>query len=262
MKRIALILLGVGAVLFLGKGQIAKAAVAGGVKAVTGLRLEIRRLEVGVFQPRVLVTGMKLHNPRGYPERIMADVPEFFVEYDLPAFFTGKVHLRELRLDFKELVVVKNRDGRTNLDSLRAVQKAKGEPAGRAAGKKPGKALAYRIDTLRLRVGRVIYKDHSRGEPPTVREFAVNIDEQYHNITSPVGLGSIILTRALVKTTVASLANLDLGAIDDQTRRALKMPAGLLGTSVHKAEEVAGDAAEALRGIFGQREGAREPRTQ
>lgn len=247
------------AVLFLARGAVANAAVRMGVKAVTGLRLEMRRLEVGLFRSQIHVTGMRLHNPAGFREKIMADVPELYVDADLPGLLRGKTHLRELRLDFQELLVEKNREGKTNLDSLKGVQETKKDQAqGRPVAEKARKPFAFQIDKLRLKVGKVVYKDYSQGEPPMVREFRVNIDEEYSNIHDTTGLASLIVTRALVKTTVANLANFDLRALENQALQALRIPREWLGGTVGQK---AGDAADALKKLlpFG---GGEQPQEQ
>lgn len=235
------------ALLFLTKGVIAKMAVSAGVKAVTGLRLEIRSLQVGVFQSRVHARGIKLHNPHGFPDPMMADLPELYVDYDLPAFFTGRTHLRELRVDLREFTVVKDRQGRLNLDSLTAVKKAKEE---KGKEKKPAKPGSFQIDQLDLKVGKVVYKDYSAGGEPSVREFNVNLHERHSNVNDPAALGALIVSRALFNTAVAGLANFDLGALDNYAKDVLKFSTGTLQKAGNQAVDTAGDAVEKVSGTI------------
>ena len=225
MKKFLIGFLAVAAVLFLAKGAIAKMAVSGGVRAVTGLKLEIRSLAVGIFRSRVHAQGIKLHNPAGFPDPVMADLPELYVDYDLPAFFTGKTHLRELRVHFRELTVVKDAQGRLNLDSLTAVKKAKEE---KGQQKKPAKPGSFVIDSLELKVEKVVYKDYSAGGTPSVREFNVNLNERHSNVNDPSALGALIVSRALLHTAIAGLANFDLGALDNYAKDVLKFSTGTL----------------------------------
>ncbi len=249
MKKILIGIVVLAVALFAAKGVIAKMAVSAGVKSVTGLRLEIRSLQVGVFKGRVHAQGMKLHNPLGFPDPVMADLPELYVDCNLPAFFTGKTHLRELRVELRELTVVKDAQGRLNLDSLRAVKKAKKEQDKPAKEKKPGaRPGSFQIDQLELKVGKVVYKDYSAGGAPSVREFNVNLHERHSNVNDPAALGALIVTRALRNTAIAALANFDLGALDDYAKDVLKFSTGTLETvgtqAVEKAVDTAGDAVE------------------
>ncbi len=250
LKKIFIGALAAAVLLFLAKGAIARGALSAGVRAVTGLHLEIRRMEVGVFRSRVHVQGMKLHNPAGFPDRVMVDVPEVYVDYDLPAFLTGRTHLRELRLNLQELTVVKDRQGRLNLDSLTSVKKAKEEKKKPAQQNRPvQRPSSFQIDDLELKVGKVVYKDYSAGGEPSVREFRVDLDERHRNVNDPAALGALIVSRAVLKTTIARLANFDLGALDNYARDVLKF-------STESINNVGGKTVESLHNLlpFGEEE--------
>jgi uncharacterized protein involved in outer membrane biogenesis len=204
-------------VLGLAKNMIIKTAVSGGVHAATGLKLQIKGLRVGVFNSLIDIKDLKLFNPPDFTDKVMADVPQIYIDYDLGAFFKNKVHLEEMKLDLKELVVVKNEKGELNLDSLKVVKKTKEEKASKEKeAKKEKKAPQIQIDDLSLKIGKVIYKDYSKGGSPQVKEFNVNIDEQYKDITDPNALVSLIVVQALAKTTIAKLANFDIGSLQSQ----------------------------------------------
>ena len=262
---IILILAVVLGALSLVKNVIANAAVSTAVKAITGLTLQMRHLSVGIVRTSVGVSGMRLFNPSGFPERVMVDMPELYVDYDLPAFFKGKVHLEKVRVYLKELAIVKNEKGELNLDSLKVVQAGneKKEPSQK---KEKGKMPEMRIDLLELKIDKVVYKDYSGGTPPQVTEFNVNINEKYQNISNPYALGSIILSRALFNTTIASLTNFDVKALEGQLKGALtKYTGDVTGTlmkttattrevgqkAAGSAKEVAGSAKDAVEETAG-----------
>ncbi|MDO8730926.1 MAG: AsmA family protein [Candidatus Omnitrophota bacterium] len=240
MKKLLIGIIAALALLFLAKGVIARLAVSAGVKAVTGLRLEIRSLQVGVFRSRVHAREIKLHNPRGFPDPLMADLPELYVDYDLPAFFTGRTHLRELRVELAEFNVVKDRQGRLNLDSLTAVKKAKEE---KGKEKKPVRPGSFQIDQLDLKVRKVVYKDYSGGGEPSVREFNVNLHERHANVNDPTALGALIVSRALLNTAIAKLAHFDLGALDNYAK-------DVVGKAVDTAGDVVEKASDTLKNLL------------
>jgi hypothetical protein len=205
--------------LFIGKNMIIKTSVTTGVKAMTGLKLSIGSMNVGVFKSLMGINELKLHNPQGFEDDLMIDLPEIYVDYNLGAFMGGKAHLEEVRLNLKEFIVVKNANGQLNLDSLRVVQSAedeKGKEEGTEKGddeKEKTKMPDIQIDLLELKIDRVIYKDYSKGTSPKVKEFNVNIDERYENITDPQSFVRLIIVKALKNTTIASLANFDIGKL-------------------------------------------------
>lgn len=241
--KIVIIILVVLVALYIGKNVIAKTAVSAGVRAVTGLKMSIRSMDIGVIKTLVGIKDLRLYNPAGFKDKLMVDMPEIYADYDLGAFFKGKVHLEEVRLNLREFVVVKNEKGELNLDSLKIVQAKKGKaPAGAEEAKK---APEIQIDELELKIGKVIYKDYSKGGAPSVQEFNVNINERYSNITNPYTLANLIVFKALVNTSISNLANFDLGPIKEG-----------LGNTLGTASKIAQDAAvKALEGVKAKSEG-------
>ncbi len=230
-------------VLFFGKNMIIKTSVSTGVKAMTGLKLSIRSMNVGVFKSLLGINELQLHNPSGFEDDLMMDLPEIYVDYNLGAFMGGKVHLEEVRLNLREFLVVKNADGQLNLDSLRVVKEDGEEEVEKDDGKKEKSEMPdLQIDLLEMKIGKVIYKDYTKGTPPKEKVFNVNIDERYENITDPQSFVRLIILKALKNTTIASLTNFDLG----------KLQSGISGTvkkTAEIAQEATGKAIEAGKNI-------------
>ena len=233
--------------LFIGKNMIIKTSVTTGVRAMTGLKLNIRSMNVGVFKSLIGINELQLHNPQGFEDKLMVDLPEIYVDYNLGAIMGGKVHLEEVRLHLKEFIVVKNEAGELNLDSLRVIKEAEEveEPKKGDTEKKKTEMPDIQIDLLALKIDKVIYKDYSKGTPPKEKVFNVNIDEQYENITDPQSFVRLIIFKALKNTTIASLTNFDLG----------KLKSGISGTvkkTAEMAQEATGRALEAGKDASGK----------
>ncbi|MBL7170838.1 MAG: hypothetical protein ISS46_02455 [Candidatus Omnitrophica bacterium] len=212
MKKIFIVIVVVLALLaafVLARNMIAKIVVSVGVKSITGLGLNINTMNVGIPNTVIDIEGMKLLNPPDFKDTIMADMPEIYVNYDLRAFLKKNVHLKELKIDLKEFVVVKNEGGKLNLDSLKAVQ-AKAEEKASQEKKEKAQHPGFKIDVLQLKIGKVIFKDYSQGSPPKITTFDVDINEQYENITDPEALAKLIVVKALINTTIAKLTNFNL----------------------------------------------------
>jgi uncharacterized protein involved in outer membrane biogenesis len=228
---IAVVLVG----LVLAKDAIAKAAVIAGVRTVTGLPMEIKSMNVGASS--VGIKGVRVLNPAGFPEPLMVDIPEVKVAYDLGALIGGKVHLKQARLYLTEFDVVRRADGALNLQQIKGLESGKAQPKG-AEAPKPGKAPDLRIDLLELKIGKVVFKDYTVN-PPSVREFAVNIDERHEHITNPTVLAGLIVSRALMKTTIAQLANFDVAGLQASVKDAMKAStAQLQGLATEGAKQV------------------------
>ncbi len=218
MKKISTVLIVLVAVLlvfsFL-KDSIIKASVEKGTELVTGLQLNIKKLNVGIFTSVVDIKGLRLHNPKGFPDKIMLNMPEIYVKCDLKAIMNKNIHLEELRIHMQEFTVVKDSNGNLNLDSLRQAKKGKkGTPSpDKKAGQEKGEMPKIQIDKLKLKIGKVVYKDYSKGGTPSVQDFEVGIDKQFENITDPNQLVSLIVNQALIKTSIARLTNFDISVL-------------------------------------------------
>lgn len=234
-----------------------KTAVEKGAGMVTGLRLTTSGFNVGIFRSIVSIKGLKLHNPKGFTDPVMVDMPEMYVNYDLPAILGGTMHLREARINLAEFVVIKNRDGRLNLDSLKAISAQK---KGRSVKDESGKPMKMRIDLLKLKIGKAVYKDYSGAGAPSVREFNIGIDDTYADIDDPNTLVSLIVVKALSGTAISSLANFDVRSLSNsvsgslasakQAVAAAKATVETAGTAAKGATDTAKKAAESLGGVF------------
>ncbi len=232
-------------VLFFGKNMIIKTSVTTGVKAMTGLKLSIRSINVGVFKTLIGINELKLYNPSGFVDELMIDLPEIYVDYDLGAFMKGKAHFEEVRLNLKEFIVVKNEAGELNLDSLKVVEAAEEEEEmDDGEEEEEAKMPDLQIDLLDLKIGTVIYKDYSKGTPPKERVFNVNIDERYENITDPQSFVRLIILKALKNTTIASLTNFDLGKLQRGISGTVKKTAEMAQEAKGRAIEAGKDAGE------------------
>lgn len=236
LLTILVIVLVVIVVVALAKDVIIKASVEKGAEIVTGLKISIGSLKVGVFKPVVDMKDFRLLNPANFPDKTMVDMSEIYVNYDLPAIMGGKIHLPEARLALKEFVVVKNAKGELNLDVLKNVQAQK-------TGKAPaGKVPNIQIDVLKLSIGKVIFKDYSRGGTPSVREFNVNLNESYTNVNNPYTLASLVVVKALMNTSIASLTHFDLKGLQGSVGDVLSSAQKIAATAVTTAQETAKQA--------------------
>jgi hypothetical protein len=231
--------------LLIGKNIVAKTVISGGVKAVTGLQLDIGRMDVSLTDTLIGINDMKLYNPDEFSDRVMVDLPEIYVDYDLGAFIDGRVHLEEVRINLKELTVVRNRDGTLNLDALKAAKSGeRAEEPKEEAG--DGKRPEISIDLMKLRIGKAVYKDYSKGGKPRVLEYNIGLDEEYRDITDLDKMAKIILVNALVKTNIAKLTNFDIDSIKavipESVAEAAEMGRNALQEGGEKAAEAVGEA--------------------
>ncbi|MDD4955161.1 MAG: hypothetical protein PHP17_03885 [Candidatus Omnitrophica bacterium] len=249
LRRIIIVLIILIVALLLAKDFIIKASVEKGVEVVTGLKLSIGNLNVGILKPTVEIKNLKLFNPENFPDKIMIDMPEIYVNYDLPAIIGGTIHLPEVRLGLKEFFVVKNSSGEVNLNALKSVQAQK-KGAAKPSGKPEGKAPNIKIDKLVLSIGKVIYKDYSKGATPSIKEYDINLNEVYTNVNDPYQLASLIVVKALLGTPIASLANFDLKGLQNSVGGVMSGAQKIAATAVEGAEKTATNAIGTVKDLL------------
>ena len=172
------------------KDLILKGIVTAVATEVTGAPVHIGWFSLGVARPGVKVERLTLSNPAGFPQEAFLNVPLARVNYDLGAILKGRLHLPLVQLELKELVLVKNKGGANNVDSLKLVQEIKAQKG------PPPKVPPMQIDRLMLKIGRIVHKDYS-GDKPLVLVYTLNIDKEYRNITTPQQLALVVLSEPL-----------------------------------------------------------------
>ncbi|MFA5147568.1 MAG: hypothetical protein WC491_00410 [Candidatus Omnitrophota bacterium] len=234
MKKILIVVAALVIALFLAKDFVAGTIFTSGVRAFTDLPASVKSMKVGVFKSVVDINGFKVYNPKSaFKDRVMLDMPALFIDYDLGSMLTGTKHIRKMKLELNEFYVVKNAGGELNLDSLKGIQS-------KASGSQGAKQdMKFKIDVLELKIGKVIYKDYTKGAEPFVKEFNIGLDERYENIDNPYAFASLVVFKALANTGIASLTNFDIGSLKDTA-------SGALST----ATDAVNKATEGIRGLF------------
>ena len=216
-----------------------------------GTRLEIGRMQVGIIKSVIAIDDLKLYNPEGYPYELMADVPEIYVEYDLPVILKSKVSLKELRFHLKEFNIVRDKDGQVNVDSLKPV---KNKTSGEEVEKGVEEDIPdMDIQVLYLKAGKAYYRDYSaQGTEPVVREFNVELDEKYEDINDIYTLVRLIIYRLLKKMALTNIINIPMTGVKevlgDAYTAGTQAVSATVQTAAGAAENVLGGAKNTLGG--------------
>lgn len=164
------------------------------VTNVTGAPVSIGGLSLSLVNQSIKITEFKMYNPQGFHKDILVDIPKMGVAWNVGALLAGKIHLRELDLEIRELGMEKNREGKLNVDSLKIVEEQK---QAKKTEEKPAKQLPVEMDIVNLAMGRVVSKDYSAGGEPVITVHEINIKKTYKNIKSVQQLILLIITEPL-----------------------------------------------------------------
>lgn len=198
MKIVAIVLVVIVLIvasLFVFKNAVAKAVIQSAFEKITGSPLTIKSLALSLSPSTVDAKEITLYNPPSFPDKLMAFIPELFLDFDLKEYLQGKIHVRELRLNIATVEVVRNRQAAVNVSGLRALQPKGG-----------GKPPQVSIDKAELTMGKVVYRDYTLGNP-FVKEFNLNAHQTYTKISDPAVLAEAVVATALKATPLAELQN-------------------------------------------------------
>lgn len=181
-------------ILSLLKDQIIKYAVSAVTTGVTGTKTQIGSFSLGILRHSIRIRDFKIHNPKGFSNAVLVDLGIINVDYDLSSIIKGKLHLRRLDIDLKELCLEKDKEGKLNVDSLKIIEQKKETQDKKS---KPVKQVPMQIDLLNLQLGRIISKDYSVGKEPSVKVYDIYASKSYKNITSANQLAALIISEPM-----------------------------------------------------------------
>jgi hypothetical protein len=162
--------------------------------AVLGAELKIGGFDWGFFTQKIVVKDLTITHPPGFENDNFIDIPEIVVEYDLGTLLKGQLRMPLVSIDLKEMMVIKNKEGKLNVDGIKAIDNEK---------KETFQMPAFVIDELKLNVGRVIYKDQYKKKIPQVLVYDINIrNRTFRNINNVPKLITIVMVQALKPTAV------------------------------------------------------------
>lgn len=204
---IAVLIIGLG----LFKNPLIKSVVTNSATRVIGVPVHMDAFSLSLLNQSVRIKGFTVYNPEGFPANdVLLYAPEISVDCDVNTLMGGKLHLPYVAFNLKEMVIIRNKEGKLNIDVIREALGQK-EPSEKEeepeVPEEPTEPMEMQIDVLKLTVGKVIYKDYSMGDKPAVINLDVDIkDKTYRDITSAQQVGIIVLKEVvgykIVKDTV------------------------------------------------------------
>ncbi len=197
--------------LYVARERLIRKGFESAVTQLTGFETRVGSIHLQFPEAVIHLQDLKIYNPQSFKKKVFADIPEIYVAPDLGAILRKEsLHFREIRFAVRELNVVKDENGVSNLQMLSSVGKSgerKPEPKP-AVQAKP--AMPFRLDRMELTLRRVSFEDHSRvlGLDKISKKASVDlkIEKQiFKNITDPKAIVNVLLIKILYGTTFGNL---------------------------------------------------------
>lgn len=245
------------------------------VSKLTGFETRVGRIRLQLPQAVIHLEDLKIYNPKAFKKEIFADVPEIYIAPDLGAILRKEsLHFHEIRFAVKEINVVKDENGISNLQVLSSVgQKAQKQEKPKPVAE-PKPALPFLLDRLELTLRQVNFEDHSQALsgkmiPKTVsaginrgmiyKKISVdlNVEKQvFKNITDPKAIVNVLLMKILYGTTFGNLLGLDPGALAKDLTKTVGASADALKQTATEAlkttETMVKDTVGTAKGVLDQ----------
>lgn len=185
-------------VLSLAKDFVLKIAIEKVGSSVVGARLQVGHLALGLLSQKIVLKNIRIDNPPGFPDGVMLLAPQVRVDVDVPAAIQGRLHFPLIVFHLEQLVAVKNKQGKLNIEELKIVQEKMNE-------KNKGPAPNFQVDVLKLTIGQVVVEDHTKGPRPLVQAYDVRLKEKtLKNIHGVQQLAAAVMVEALKPTALRS----------------------------------------------------------
>jgi len=161
------------------------------IRSQTGMEARIGKLSSGFFSPVATIRDFKLFNTGEFGRTLFLDIPELHVEFDSAALARHELHVSVLQINLKEIDLVRNAAGQTNVFGI--LNKARmGGSGGGGASQMLKKYPFTGIDVLNLTLGKVRFVDLK--DAANNREQNLNIDHQvFNHVKSGGDVSGIVL---------------------------------------------------------------------
>lgn len=169
--RLLLLLVVLLVILALSADTIVTGIAEGKLRKQTGLEVRLGKLELRPWSGRARVEKLVFYNPAEFGGGPLVDIAELHVEYDPALARERKLHLNVLRFNLAELHIVVDKDGRSNLDGVRAtVEEIR---RGKTVNRTNVPMEFAGLDMLNLTLGKGTWTDLRNSGTP--REFNLGI---------------------------------------------------------------------------------------
>jgi hypothetical protein len=145
------------------------------IRYVVSMDTNMKRVILNPICGCITVSGLKIFNPPNFDEKILADIPLIKIDFKARTLFEEGNFFDKILLHIKEINVIKNKEGLTNISQMKAFT-PKDKP------KENGPFLAEKY-IVEIEKAKKI--DYSQGKEPVIKEVELNINEEYKNVKKP-----------------------------------------------------------------------------
>lgn len=165
-----------------------------------GINVSIEKIEFSPLLAHVGLSGITIYNPAGFEERELAYIEAIHLVFDPIEIITSKKpNIYILGLNLKRLNIIKNRQGKVNLEEINSL----GDEGAGIKDKTP-----FYFDVLVLTVGQVRFVDYS-GSNKKEHIYPIGIkNATFVNLRDEQDVVRMVVLKAIENTDIGKLINL------------------------------------------------------
>lgn len=138
------------------------------------LDTHMNRVIINPFLGSVTIRGFKIYNPQGFKEKILATAPLVNIDFSPKTIFKRGAYFDEIIVHIKEINVIKQKDGMTNIGKMHAF----------TPKEEPNEKEPFLADRYVVEIEKIKFTDYTKEEPVT-EEIELNIREEYKKVKNP-----------------------------------------------------------------------------
>jgi len=160
------------------RNRIFKAMAERRIRTETGLPTKIGYLKTGLTSATLALKDIQIFNPPEFGRSVLVDVRQLYLELDTEQAAASKLRFKVLRFHLSEFNVVRDKQGRLNLEAFQDFRNAH-DPTNAIPQtvRSGGKAYEFGgIGKLYITLGKVTYTDLQ--QPKNNREFILGVQDE------------------------------------------------------------------------------------
>jgi len=194
-----------------------------------GINISIEKIEFSPLLAHVWASGITIHNPRDFSEDELAYIDVIHFVFDpLDILISKKPNIYLLGLDLKRLNIIKNIDGKVNIEEINPLK----DKDAAFKDKTP-----FYFDLLVLSVGSVRYVDYS-GLKKKEHLYPINLkNATFINLKDEQDVVRMVVSKAIENTDIGKIINLKIIPVVSQINETFS---SALGTAKTGAKSIRG----------------------
>lgn len=188
------------------------------LEGALGVKVNISRIHLKIYPTELGIYGLKIHNPEGFREPVLASIPELFIRVEVMDLVRRKAHVNRVILNIDQVSFERGPGGKVNLLELvnrgkkkEAERKEKQTPPPAPSGNKPqpqGEVVKTQIDEAIVSLGTVTLTESSSGGEPISKKMNLEIREfTLRNVDGVLSLTEKIVFEVLRKAGLSALGS-------------------------------------------------------